>query len=244
MPGDVPTSTKTADWSRSAPLRFREPIDGAFDDHTGAETSLIEQESETASVTGSDAIGRRPLPWWRRRRSLIVVGTIGALALNMAVTAVTWQLLADQFTPVPAETATDESPFPSGQRNEDYAPAPDFVLAVRSDGVAADQPDDPGGKLDALGISPGELKRYEDFRGPEVWSINVWSGESRYGMSCLLVAVANQPISDGGRAAEGCSLKGQDTIADITGTTRTRSVLKGDHVDVYVYEHGTDPNGS
>ena len=43
-------------------------------------------------------------------------------------------------------------------------PAPDHVLALRSDGAAADQPNDPGGKLNALGISPGELKRYEDFQ--------------------------------------------------------------------------------
>jgi hypothetical protein len=177
---------------------------------------------------------------------LIVGGAIAALALNVAVTALTSQLLADQSTPIPAETATKERPpVASGQEGGYYVPAPDHVLALKSDGAAADQAHDPGGKLDALGISPGELKRYEDFHGPEVYSLAVWSGESRYGMTCLLLSHAGQPISDGGGAAEGCSLRGQDTIADISGTVSlTRLVLRGDHVDVYVYQGGADPNAS
>ena len=119
------------------------------------------------------------------------------------------------------------------------------MLALTSDGAAADQPHDPGGKLNALGISPGEVKRYEDFYGPEVYHLAVWSGESRYGMTCLLLSHAGQPISDGGGAAEGCSLRGQDTIADIMGdVSLTRFVLNGDHVDVYVYERDADPNAS
>ena len=177
---------------------------------------------------------------------MIVGGVIATLALNVAVTASMSQLLAQESTPIPAETATaEEPPVRSWRGGGSYVPAPDDVLALTSDGAAADQPHDPGGKLDALGISPGELKRYEDFYGPEPWDINVWSGESRYGMTCLLVAVAGQPISDGGRAAEGCSLKSLDTIADIMGTdSLTRLVLKGDHIDVYVYEGGADPNAS
>jgi hypothetical protein len=178
---------------------------------------------------------------------VIVGGTIATLALNVIVTASMWQLLSGQSTPIPAETASEESPrFPGGQRGGSYVPAPDHVLALTSEGAAADRPNDPGGKLDALGISPDELKRYEDFLGPTAWgNTSVWSGESRYGMTCLLVAVYGQGISDGGRAAEGCSLNGQDTIADITGTdSLTRLVLKGDHIDVYVYEGGADPNAS
>ena len=102
------------------------------------------------------------------------------------------------------------------------------------------------GKLNALGISRDELKRYEDFLGPEGWILTVWSGESRNGMTCLLVAIFGQGISDGGRAAEGCSTKGLDTIADLGGGTDslTRFVLNGDHVDVYVYERDADPNAS
>ena len=223
------------------------PVGGAFAEHERAGTSVIEQDPATGSTADSDAIDRAlAVPWWRRRRSLIVGGAIATLALNVAVTASVSQLLADQSTPIPAETATAETPpVPSGRGGGYYVPAPDHVLALKSDGAAADQPSDPGGKLDALGISPDALKRYEDFQGPDVWNINVWSGESRYGMTCLLVAVSGQPISDGGRAAEGCSLKGSDTIADIMGTdSLTRLVLRDDHVYVYVYEGGADPNAS
>ena len=40
-------------------------------------------------------------------------------------------------------------------------------------------------------------------------------------------------------------MRGQDTIADIMGdVSLTRFVLNGDHVDVYVYEGGADPNAS
>ncbi|WP_456823967.1 hypothetical protein [Cellulomonas sp. P5_E12] len=202
IPERVPV-TETVEGSRSAPTSVRQPVGGVFAAHERAGTSVIEQDTAEGS-TAADSINRAPAaPWWRRRSS-IVAGVIATLALNVAVTASISQLLADQSTPIPAETATEETPpVPDGQGGGYYVPAPDHMLALKSDGAAADQPHDPGGKLDALGISPGELKRYEDFYGPEPWDINVWSGESRYGMTCLLVAVAGQPISDGGRAAEG-----------------------------------------
>ena len=156
------------------------------------------------------------------------------------------QLLTDESAPIPADTATAEvPPVLTWRGGGSYVPTPDHVLALTSDGAAADQPHDPGGKLDALGISAGELKRYEDFHGPEVYHLAVWSGESRYGITCLLLSHGGQPISDGGGAAEGCSLRGQDTIADIMGSVSlTRLVLNGDHVDVYVYESDADPNAS
>jgi hypothetical protein len=246
-PERVPAA-ETVERSHPASTSVPPPVGGAFADQERAGTSVIAQDPATASSADSDAIDRAPaVPWWRRRRrSLIVGGAIATLALNVAVTASMSQLLADQSTPIPAETATKGTPpVPSGQGGGYYVPAPDHVLALTSDGAAADLPSDPGGKLNALGISRDELKRYEDFQGPDVWKINVWSGESRYGMICLLLAVADQPISDGGRAAEGCSLKGLDTIADLMGTdSLTRLVLKGDHIDVYVYEGGADPNAS
>ena len=134
--------------------------------------------------------------------------------------------------------------LPGGRGGGSYVPAPDHVLALRSDSAAADQPNDPGGKLDALGIGPDELKRYDDFLSP-VGNLSVWSGESRYGMTCVFLAAFGQPISDGGLAAEGCSLRRLETIADIMGPdSLTRFVLKGDHVNVYVYEGGADPNAS
>ena len=249
-PESVPAA-ETVEGSHPASTSVPPPVRGAFADQERAGTSVIAQDPATASSADSDAIDRAPaVPWWRRRRSLIVGGAIAALALNVAVTASLSQVLADQSTPIPAETATEETPpgwgianrrwVPSGHGGGYYVPAPDHVLALKSDGAAADRPNDPGGKLNALGISRDELKRYEDFR-----KINVWSGESRYGMTCLLLAVAGQPISDGGRAAEGCSLNGHDTIADIMGTVSlTRLVLKGDHIDVYVYKVGADPNAS
>lgn len=248
----APTSVRvpvvdTAQGALSASTSLLRPIGAAFVDQAAAGEPVITQDPETGSSADSDAIDRAPaVPWWRRRRSLIVGGAIATLALNVAVTASLSQLLADQSTPVPAGTATAETPpVPAGRGDGDYEPAPDHVLALRSDGAAADRPSDPGGRLDALGISGDELKRYEDFQGPDPWNLNVWSGESRYGMTCLLIAVAGQPISDGGRAAEGCSLNGHDTIADIMGIDGlTRLVLKGDHVDVYVYEGGADPNAS
>ena len=102
---------------------------------------------------------------------MIVGAAIAALALNVALTAWMSQLLAEESTPIPAETATAETPpFPAWQGGGSYEPAPDHVLALKSDGAAADQPHDPGGKLNALGISPGEVKRYEDFHGPEVYA--------------------------------------------------------------------------
>lgn len=244
IPERIPVA-ETVEGSRSAPTSVRQPVGGVFAAHERAGTSVIEQDTAEGS-TAADAINRAPAaPWWRRR-SLIVAGVIATLALNVAVTATMSRLLADQSTPIPFETATEETPpVPDGQGGGYYVPAPDHVLALKSDGAAADQPHDPGGKLDALGISPGELKRYEDFHGPEVYSLAVWSGESRYGMTCLLLSHAGQPISDGGGAAEGCSLKGLDTIADIGGSVSlTRLVLKGDHIDVYVYEGGADPNAS
>ena len=247
IPERVPV-TGTVEGSRSASTSVSPPVGGAFAEHERAGTSVIEQDRGTGSTSDSDAPDRAPaVPWWRRRRSLIVGAAIATLALNVIVTASMSQLLAQESTPIPAETATAEVPtVTGGQKRGFYVPAPDHVLALKSDGVAADQPKDPGGKLDALGISPDGLKRYEDFQGPDTWGhVTVWSGESRYGMTCLLLSASGQPISDGGRAAEGCSLKGADTIADIMGSdSLIRFVLTGDHINVYVYEGGADPNAS
>ena len=119
-----------------------------------------------------------------------------------------------------------------------YVPAPDYVLALKSVGDDADAPNDPHGTLDALGISADELRRYEDFQRAS----SVWSGESRYGMTCLFVAVPVQGIREG-ISDDGCSPEGMDTIAELrgcAGSSLTRFVLKGDHVDVYVYERAAD----
>ncbi|MGC5222740.1 hypothetical protein ACPW96_09100 [Micromonospora sp. DT81.3] len=245
IPERVPVVETVEGW-RSASTSVHQAVGGAFAEQERAATSFIAQDDAKGSTADSDGINRVPaVSWWRRSRSLIVGAAIAALVLNVTLTAGIWQLLADQSAPIPAETATAETPrVPAGQGRGSYVPAPDRVLALRSDGVAADQPKDPGGKLDVLGISPDGLKRYEDFESP-VGSLSVWSGESRFGMTCVLMAAFGQPISDGGRAAEGCSLKGADTIADIMGSgSLTRLVLRGDHINVYVYQDGADPNAS
>jgi len=98
------------------------------------------------------------------------------------------RLLASESTPIPTESSTARMPpvpneFPQGL----YLPSPHKVLALMSVGAAADRPNDRHGVLELLGISPGELGRYEDFDG-----LNIWSSVPRYGMTCLFVAVPGQ----------------------------------------------------
>lgn len=129
-------------------------------------------------------------------------------------------------------------------RVPNYGSAPDFVLSLQSVGADVDEPEDPHDTLILLGLSADELRQYEDFRG-----LSVWSGESDYGTSCLLVAHPVQGLLEGIGDAQ-CSPDGVDTIADVPlcegcyaggvfGSlpvgSLIRFVLKGDHVDVYVY---------
>lgn len=135
------------------------------------------------------------------------------------------------------------------QRVPNYGAAPDYVLALESVGADADQPKDPHDTLDLLGLRADALRQYEDFRG-----LSIWSGESRDGMDCLLVAHHTQGLLEGIGDAQ-CSPEGIDTIADVplcsgceapgvftglpTGSL-IRFVLKGDHVDVYIYVRAAD----
>ena len=57
-------------------------------------------------------------------------------------------------------------PVPDALGTRVLVPAPDYVLALESVGADADEPNDPHGTLDALGISADELRRYEDFQAP------------------------------------------------------------------------------
>ena len=127
-------------------------------------------------------------------------------------------------------------PVPDAQYRGDDVPAPDFVLALASVGADADKPQDNLGILDALGLSTNELRQYENFNGHRVWS-----GESRYGMVCLLVADYAIRERNG---AEGCSPKGLETVAEVVwfqAQGLTRFVLNGDHVEVYVFHRTADP---
>ena len=145
---------------------------------------------------------------------------------------------------MPTVTSTAKiPPVPYGfGREYYYVPAPDYVLAPKSVGDEADAPNDRHGILDALGISRDELTRYEDFHEyAGASTFNVWSGESRYGMTCLFVAVPVQGIREG-NSADDCSPEGMDAIAELGmgGDGLTQFVFEGDHVDVYVYERAAD----
>lgn len=229
----------------SASTSVPPPVDGASADPAPARGSVTWQDPADAD---SDPSNRPPpaAPWWRPRRWSAVLGVaIAALGL---IAAGAWmsQLLADASTPAPTETASPEMPqFPAAPGRPDYVPRPDYVLALKSVGEDADKPNDPNGTLDALGISANELRRYEDFRGRYPPSIDVWSGESRFGMTCLLVAPSDQ-ANTYGFSAEGCSLKGTETILDVQmgSNGHERFVLSGDHVNVYLYDRAADPNAS
>lgn len=177
-------------------------------------------------------------PWWRRRRWLILGSATAALALITVHAVLLPQLRADEPTAIPANRLTEMAlPVPDAQHRGDDVPAPDFVLALESVGADADEPQDNLGTLDALGLSANELRQYEDFRG-----LSVWSGESRYGTVCLLVADFAIRERNG---AEGCSPKGLETVAEVVwfqAQGLTRFVLNGDHVEVYVFHRAADPS--
>lgn len=108
---------------------------------------------------------------------------------------------------------------------------------MKSVGADTDEPQDNLGTLDAMGLSANELRQYENFN-----EFRVWSGESRYGMVCLLVA--DQAIRER-NGTEGCSPKGLETVAEIVWVQAqglTRFVLNGDHVEVYVFHRAADPS--
>lgn len=178
-------------------------------------------------------------PWWRRRWLMILGAATAALALTVHVAWLS-QLLADEPTAIPANTLTEKAlPIPDAQHRGDDLPAsqPDFVLALKAVGADTDEPQDNLGTLDAMGLSANELRQYENFN-----DFRVWSGESRYGMVCLLVA--DQAIREM-NGAEGCSPKGLDTVAEVMWFDAqgiNRYVLNGDHVDVYIFHRVADPS--
>ena len=208
------------------------PVDGGFAGHELREGSVTEKNpSEAATAESEPADGAPASPWWRRRRGLVLGGAIAALALNTVLVA--WMTQPPEASTVKMPSVPDTPTRPDGQL------APDYVLALESVGAEADKPNDRYGTLTGLGISSDELRRYEDFRG-----MNVWSGESRYGIACLLVAVPLQGLREG-FGAEGCSPGGLDITVDLvdgpTDSLLTRFVLDGDHINVYIYERAPDP---
>lgn len=158
----------------------------------------------------------------RRRRTWILMAgvAITALALVAAI-----------------DIASMGTPEPEALTSDDDAGEADAVLAPVT-GRAG--PFDPHDALDRLGLRADELQRYESFTG-----LAVWSGASRFGTMCLLVAQPLQGVGEG-LGAEGCAPYGADTlaellVADSSAQRLLRFVLEDDHVDVWVYETPADP---
>lgn len=190
----------------------------------------VEGPHSTSTSVPQDVDGTPAAPWWRRRWLMILGGATAGLALITVHVALLLQLRADEPTVVPE----------ARHRGEDMAlpaPVPDFVLALKSVGADTDEPQDRLGTLDAMGLSANELRQYENFR-----DFRVWSGESRYGMVCLLVE--DQGIREY-NGAEGCSPRGLDTVAEVMWFQAggiDRFVLNGDHVEVYLFTRVADPS--
>ncbi|MBB2924088.1 hypothetical protein [Cellulomonas cellasea] len=178
----------------------------------------------------------------RRRRAVWGAGFLVAGALVGAGTSAAALAATGTLDPAPRDVQVQ-------LRVPNYGPAPDHVLELEGTGADVDEPKDPHGTLDLLGLSTTGLQEYEDFRG-----LSVWSGASRYDTDCLLVAHPGQGLLEGIGDAQ-CSPDGVDTIADVplcsgcsaphvfagmpTGSL-IRFVLQGDHVDVYVYVRARD----
>ncbi|WP_243074362.1 hypothetical protein [Microbacterium sp. SS28] len=236
--------------SRSASTSGAQPVGGELVERELAAGLGSLQGLPTGPVADADSTdGASPAPWWRRHRWWAIVGAaIMVLALNTAFIGWMSRLIAEESALVPADTSTVLSPpLPAGRGHGDYVPSPDYVLPLSTVGADVDRPNDKHDTLDALGISASDLRRYEDFRAPGAFLLlNVWSGESRQGMTCLLVAIPVQGLREG-YGGEGCSLEGLDTIVDLPrrgGGGLIRFVLKGDRVNVYLYEEHADPNAS
>lgn len=201
--------------------------------------SFTTERSDTIRANLINHVAENPVP--RRRRALWAVGLVLAGALTGAGASASAGSLAGPSVIAPVEVPPVMP---------DYGPAPEQVLALKPVGAGVHQPRDPHKILDLLGLTLDELRQFDDFRG-----LHVWSGESRYGTTCLLVAHPLQGLQEGIGDAQ-CSPDGIDTIADLTlcsecyaaevfGDLPTgsliRFVLKGAHVDVYVYVRAFAP---
>ena len=232
VPERVPVP-EPVEGARSASISVPEAVDGAFAEDDPPRGSVTAQDPVEAPIADSGAVDAAAAPWWRRRRFVILGGAIAALALNVAAVAWMSQLIANGSTPLPPDTSATMLPVPDAQGRLGSMPTPDYVLALKAVGEEADAPNDLHGTLAALGIRADELRRYEDFDG-----LNVWSGESRYGMACVFVAVPGQGLREG-YGAEGCSPDGLDAMANLPpmrGGGFIRFMLNGDQINVYVYE--------
>ena len=224
----------------------REPADG----------SASGQIFSHPSSADSDAVDRAGATLSRGRRYIWAILAGGVVVLALIAFYTTWasRLIADVLAAMPSDVSRAELPAVQGTGGPWYVvPAPDDVLALTAEGAEVEAPKDPHGTLDALGLRADELRHYESFG-----YLSVWSGESRYGTTCLLVFHPGQGLQEGVGDVE-CSPDGLDAIAELELCTTCsdsalfrgqppgsliRFVLKDHEVEVYRYVRAGDPSSS
>jgi hypothetical protein len=213
--GDAVAQARLAELE-SAEHRPRPPVDAAgVRAAEPAGGSAPERDPAGGAIPQSAA----KAPSVRRRRWLAILGVaIADAALIAALVTWVWPR-APEHVVAP-----------------DFGRPPDFVLELISDGADGDEPKDPHGTLDRLGLNVEKMRRYEDFG-----YLGVWSGNSRLGTDCLLAAHPVQGLHEG-IGVESCAAGGADAIADLAmpDASIIRFVLRNDHVDVYVYMSAAD----
>jgi len=215
-----PPQTPVVDAVESVPAPVEERLPGP----APAEAPVTERDPAEESNAGSDAVDRAPAT--RRHRWWAIIGiAIADVVLIAALLTWVWPRAPDDLA------SPDRGPSP------DFGESADFVLALESVGADADEPKDPHGTLDRLGLDVDEMRRYQD-----IGYLSVWSGDSRDGTACLLVAHPGQGLNEG-IGTEVCDDEGAHIVADLSmpNGSRIRFVLKDDHVDVYMNRRIVDP---
>lgn len=227
--GGVPASMP-----EGTPTQERVPSTAPVEGSRPASASVAHIDGGAPAVDRSAGAPSAP---WHRRWSAIVVVALAALAVDAALVGWMSQLLAWGAAPIPTDTPTQTQPLLDAMDGGYDVVPPDYVLALESAGADADVPKDPHGTLDRLGLSAGNLRRYENFG-----YLSVWSGVTHHGTVCVLVSHPVQGLNEG-IGAEACAPEGLDTIADLLMPSGrlNRFVLKRDRVDVYTYVKSVEP---
>jgi hypothetical protein len=201
----------------------------------GADADTPAAATATPKTPPSGGALAEGMPWWHHRRRLVLLGVgVTALALVAGYAAGASGLLDPGRTPIPSASAVARMPaVPDDFQQGLYPTSPHEILSLVSVGAEVDRPNDRHGVLASLGIGLDQLRRYEDFDG-----LNVWSGVSHAGMTCVFVAVPRQGLREG-YSGEGCAPEGFNAMAELPrqgSTTIMRFVLKDNRVDVLVYD--------
>lgn len=186
-----------------------------------------ERNPTQESTAGSDAADRAPAARRRRWWAFISIAIADVALLAVLLTWV-WPR-EEEHVPSPDFGRSADSPS--------FGRSADFVLTLESVGADADEPKDPHGTLDRLGLNIDQMRRYED-----IGYLSVWSGESRDGTVCLLVAHPGQGLNEG-IGFERCEPEGVEITGylSVPNGSYIQFVLKEDHVDVYINRRVADP---